>query len=97
MRIEMKLKGREKAHQDLAKEKLENFLKIIPVGLKKEEEINKIRKDGKKIIDKIREINSVEAKTNAPTFRIIQGIENITSQIECMLENNTEVLVSMGL
>ena len=58
---------------------------------KKEEEINKIRKDGKKIIDKIREINSTEAKTNAPTFRIIQGIENITSQIERMLENNTEV------
>jgi len=38
VRIEIKLKGREKAHQDLAKEKLNNFLKIIPVEHKIEEE-----------------------------------------------------------
>jgi sugar-specific transcriptional regulator TrmB len=58
---------------------------------KKEEEISKIRKDGKKIIDKIKEISNSDTKATTPTFRIIQGIENITSQIERMLENNTNV------
>ncbi|MGI0004556.1 MAG: TrmB family transcriptional regulator, partial [Candidatus Nitrosotenuis sp.] len=32
-----------------------------------------------------------ENKTAIPTFRIIQGIENITSQIERILENTTDV------
>jgi len=41
VRIEIKLKGREKAHQDLAKEKLNNFLKLIPVEHKIEEEPKK--------------------------------------------------------
>jgi len=31
VRIEIKLRGREKAHLDLAKEKLNDFLKLIPV------------------------------------------------------------------
>lgn len=39
--IEMRLRGREKAHFDLAKEKLESFLNTIPGGIKKEEEIKK--------------------------------------------------------
>ena len=38
VRIEIKLKGREKAHQDLAREKLNNFLKLILVEHKIEEE-----------------------------------------------------------
>lgn len=38
VRIEIKLKGREKAHQDLAREKLKEFLKLIPVEHKVEEE-----------------------------------------------------------
>jgi HTH-type transcriptional regulator, sugar sensing transcriptional regulator len=58
---------------------------------KKEEEIAKIRTDGKKIIDKIKEISSTENKTAIPTFRIIQGIENITSQIERILESTRDV------
>lgn len=41
VRIEIKLKGREKAHQDLAKEKLNDFLKLIPVEHKVEEEPKK--------------------------------------------------------
>jgi len=41
VRVEMKLKGREKAHQDLAREKLESFLDTIPGGIKKEEETKK--------------------------------------------------------
>lgn len=39
--VEMRLKGREKAHFDLAKEKLESFLSTIPGEIKKEEEIKK--------------------------------------------------------
>lgn len=58
---------------------------------KKEEEITKIRTDGKKIVDKIKEICSTENKAAIPTFRIIQGIENITSQIERILEGTTDV------
>ncbi len=38
VRIEIKLRGREKAHQGLAREKLNDFLKVIPVGHKIEEE-----------------------------------------------------------
>lgn len=38
VRIEIKLKGREKAHQNLAREKLNNFLKLISVEHKIEEE-----------------------------------------------------------
>ncbi|MGQ0606346.1 MAG: TrmB family transcriptional regulator [Candidatus Nitrosotenuis sp.] len=65
---------------------------ILSITLKKkEEEISKIRKDGKKIIDKIKEVGLSDNKSNVPTFRIIQGIENITSQIERILENNTDV------
>jgi len=41
VRVEMKLKGREKAHFDLAKEKLELFISTIPKGAKREEEIKR--------------------------------------------------------
>ena len=65
---------------------------ILAIALKKkEEEIDKIRKDGKRIVDKIKEISSSDTKSTIPTFRIIQGVENITSQIERILENNTDV------
>ena len=65
---------------------------ILAITLKKkEEEISKIRKDGKRIIEKIKDISSSDTKSTTPTFRIIQGIENITSQIERILENNTDV------
>jgi translation initiation factor IF-3 len=38
IRIEMRLRGREKAHGDLAKEKLNNFLELVSVEHKIEEE-----------------------------------------------------------
>lgn len=41
VRIEIKLRGREKARQDLAKEKLNNFLGLIPTEHKIEEEPKK--------------------------------------------------------
>lgn len=41
VKIEIKLIGREKAHQNLAKEKLNSFLKMIPAVYKIEEEPKK--------------------------------------------------------
>lgn len=41
VRVEIKLRGREKAYGNLAKEKLNNFLKLIPVTHKIEEEPKK--------------------------------------------------------
>lgn len=41
VRVEMELRGREKAHGDLAKERLELFLTMISGGVKKEEEIKR--------------------------------------------------------
>ncbi len=41
VRIELRLKGREKAHADLARTKLEKFLEIISFEFKKEEEIKR--------------------------------------------------------
>ena len=41
VRIDLRLRGREKAHGDLAREKLEKFLSIIPFEFRKEEEIKR--------------------------------------------------------
>lgn len=59
---------------------------------KKEEEIAKIKKDGKRLIEKIKERNTNDSKLNIPTFRIIQGLDNISSQVERMLEATTDVV-----
>jgi sugar-specific transcriptional regulator TrmB len=58
---------------------------------KKEEHIDKIRKDGRRIIDKVKDIGNADSRSTVPTFRVIQGIENITSQIERILENTTDM------
>jgi len=41
VRVEMRLKGREKARKAMAKERLNNFLQIIPLEIKQEEETKK--------------------------------------------------------
>ena len=41
VRIEMRLRGRERAHKDLADEKIKSFLEIIPLEFKIEEELKK--------------------------------------------------------
>lgn len=41
VRIEIQLRGREKTHGDLAKEKVVNFMKLIPVEHKMEQEAKK--------------------------------------------------------
>jgi sugar-specific transcriptional regulator TrmB len=66
---------------------------ILSLALrKKEEELTKIKKEGRQIIEKIKKVTNISSKTNVPTFRIIQGIENISSQIERILESNTDTL-----
>lgn len=41
VRIEMRLRGRERAHKDLAKEKIEKFLEMISSDFRREEDIKK--------------------------------------------------------
>jgi len=66
---------------------------ILSLALrKKEEELIKIKKGGKQIIEKIKKVVNTDNKTNVPTFRVIQGIENISSQIERILEGSTGTL-----
>jgi len=66
---------------------------ILSLALrKKEEELIKIKKGGRQIIEKIKKVVNTDNKTNVPTFRVIQGIENISSQIERILEDSTGTL-----
>ena len=69
----------------------ENALKL---GLeKKEEEIKKIRKSSKAIIEKITSIRYCPNQgTNIPTLRIVQGRDNIYSDIGQMIENCFETV-----
>ena len=69
----------------------ENALKL---GLeKKEEEIKKIRKSSKAIIEKITSIRYCPNQgTNIPTLRIVQGRANIYSDIGQMIENCFETV-----
>lgn len=66
---------------------------ILSITLKKkEEEITKIKNDGRRIIEKIKSVSANETKTSIPTFRIVQGLDNIASQIERMLETSTDIV-----
>jgi sugar-specific transcriptional regulator TrmB len=69
----------------------ENALKL---GLdKKEEEIKKIKKSSKTIIEKITSIRYCPNQgTNIPTLRIVQGRANIYSDIGQMIENCFETV-----
>lgn len=58
---------------------------------KKEEEIIKIRREGRRIIEQVKDISNPDNKASAPTFRVIQGIRNIALQIERILESTTDV------
>jgi sugar-specific transcriptional regulator TrmB len=59
---------------------------------KKEDEVNKIKKSGEAIIDKINnEINTNQNNT-VPTFRVVQGRQNIYADIAHVIENSTGVI-----
>lgn len=59
---------------------------------KKQDEINKIKKTGEKIISRVKDVVTSGYGTNIPTFRIAQGLTNIYSNIEKLIEESTDVI-----
>ena len=58
---------------------------------KKEDEVNKIKKSGEAIINKINNEISTSQATTVPTFRVVQGRQNIYADIAHMIENSTGI------
>jgi sugar-specific transcriptional regulator TrmB len=58
---------------------------------KKEDEINKIKKSGEAIMDKINNEISTNHTSVVPTFRVVQGRQNIYADIAHLIENSTGI------
>jgi sugar-specific transcriptional regulator TrmB len=56
---------------------------------KKEDEVNKIKKSGEAIIDKINNEITTNQSSTVPTFRVVQGRQNIYADIAHVIENST--------
>jgi sugar-specific transcriptional regulator TrmB len=56
---------------------------------RKEDEVNKIKKSGEAIIDKINTEISTNQFSTVPTFRVVQGRQNIYADIAHLIENST--------
>lgn len=56
---------------------------------KKEDEVNRIKKDGEAIIEKINSEITTKQGTNVPTFRVVQGRGNIYADIAQLIENSS--------
>ncbi len=59
---------------------------------KKEDEVNKIKKSGEAIIDKINNEITTNQVSGVPTFRVVQGRQNIYADIAQLIENTTGVI-----
>lgn len=59
---------------------------------KKEDEVNKIKKSGEAIIDKINNEITTNQVSSIPTFRVVQGRQNIYADIAQLIENTTDVI-----
>ena len=59
---------------------------------RKEDEVNKIKKSGEAIINKINNEISTNQISTVPTFRVVQGRQNIYSDISQLIENATGVI-----
>ncbi|NQV38999.1 MAG: TrmB family transcriptional regulator [Nitrosopumilus sp.] len=59
---------------------------------KKEDEVNKIKKSGEAIIDKINNEIATNQTSTVPTFRIVQGRQNIYADIAHVIENATGIV-----
>ncbi len=59
---------------------------------KKEDEVNKIKKSGEAIIEKINNEITTNQSSSIPTFRVVQGRQNIYADIAQMIEETTDVL-----
>jgi len=57
VRAELRLRGRERAHKDLAKEKLDNFINMVSGEIKKEEEAKKNPRGIAITICRVKQIN----------------------------------------
>ncbi len=59
---------------------------------KKEDEVNKIRKSGEAIMDKINNEITTNQISTVPTFRVVQGRQNIYADIAQLIESTTDVV-----
>jgi sugar-specific transcriptional regulator TrmB len=59
---------------------------------RKEDEINKIKKSGEAIIDKINNEIITNQISTVPTFRVVQGRQNIYADIAQVIENATGIV-----
>ena len=59
---------------------------------KKEDEVNKIKKSGEAIIDKINNEITTNQVSGVPTFRVVQGRQNIYADIAQLIEETTDVI-----
>jgi len=59
---------------------------------KKEDEVNKIKKSGEAIIDKINNEITTNQISTVPTFRVVQGRQNIYADIAQLIEETTGVI-----
>ena len=70
--------------------KPEEVLKIVLQ--KKQDEINRVEKIGKNVIEKINKIVPITDGHYVPTFRTVQGRANIYSHIEKLLEDSSKMI-----
>lgn len=67
--------------------------KALRIALeKKENEIRRIKRTGKAVVDKINNEISTYHESKIPIFRIVQGRDNIYTDIAQMIENCTDTL-----
>jgi len=59
---------------------------------KKEDEVNKIKKSGEAIMDKINSEITTNHSTKVPTFRVVQGRQNIYADIAQLIEDTTGII-----
>src|SRR3989338_2236593 len=59
---------------------------------KKEDEVNRIKKEGEAIIEKINNEITTKQGTNVPTFRVVQGRGNIYADIDQLIENSSDTV-----
>ena len=59
---------------------------------KKEDEVNRIKKGGEIIIEKINSEITTKQGTNVPTFRVVQGRNNIYADIAQLIENSSDIV-----
>lgn len=77
VKIEMRLRGREKAHFDLAKEKLEEFIRLIPLEITLEQDIKRQPNGFNLVIAKNNEKQAQVQKVNAQPVQNHRPQENI--------------------